>query len=315
VTGVGRRRRRNPCRAARAQPLVTLDGRTLHAVGLGGAARSEQPATLPARARAATPADRGLLLFAYNPHRYPAFVEGVRGLAVDAAVRPGLFVVSGSTSRDAVSVVQRIRDARERLLGGDDSASPLDAFVVEYVQENETGPTGPVARALATIESERQAGRVRRIGATTHSLRAARALLDGAHASGLDLLLLRVSLAHGESCHETAGTLARAADVGVPVVAFCTTRWNLLVDANADRLPQPPSGLVSPPGTGTCVRWALGSPAVVLALHSARTHEELDVAFAGAALGPLPPDEREAWRSWGRVVAAEAGDGFSDDAE
>jgi len=233
-----------------------------------------------------------VLFFAYNPERYPSFLEGVRAAA--AADRGAVYLASGCCDRGAQGVAARVDRADEVLGGG----GYLDAFVAEYVCPGEDFEDA--AGALAAIQERREAGRVGFVGASTHSAAVARALLDSKrHARHLDLLMLRYNMAH--DVHEANGTLEAARAAGIAVVAFTSTRWNGLCDSHA---PDAPSA-------ATCVSWALAGPGVAAVLHSPRDEAELRDVWRGAsALGPRAVRR---WRAYGRAWGAAASDGFEAD--
>ena len=199
----------------------------------------------------------------------------------------------------------RISDACE-LLG----AAHLDAFFAEYVCPDEH--LQDVRDALLAASSD---PRVRAVGASTHSVSAASALLDLHEAEDdplLDAIMLRVGMAH--QVHETASTLERAAALGVPVVGFCSTRWNGLLEE------APELGLGAPPSAAECVGWSLGSQGVEYVVHSSRNQRELtDVLVPAAALADTlcgGSGERERWSRYGDAWCEARGtsDGFEADA-
>ena len=83
----------------------TASGKPVARYGLGGAARSEQPSTLPSLyvnelTRQSGADDAGApFLFYYNPHRYPAFMSGIKELIIskDGPAREDLFIAGGGT--------------------------------------------------------------------------------------------------------------------------------------------------------------------------------------------------------------------------
>ena len=273
--------------------LRTRDGRGCARVGVGGAARADQPLGLARAALELAGPSLPVLFFSYNPERYPRFLEGVRAAA--GADRGAVYLASGCCDREAAGVAARVDRADEVMGGG----GFLDAFVAEYVCPGEDFEDA--AGALAAIRERREAGRVGFVGASTHSAAVARALLDSErHAPHLDLLLLRYNMAH--DVHEANGTLEAAQAAGVAVVAFTSTRWNGLCDSDA---PDAPSA-------ATCVSWALAGPGVAAVLHSPRDEAELRAVWRGArALGA--PEVRR-WRAHGRAWGAAAADGFEADA-
>ena len=273
--------------------LRARDGRGCARVGVGGAARAdpEQPEGLARVARGLAGRALPVCFFAYNPARYERFLAGVRAEA--EADRGGVYLASGCCDRGCGGVSARVAQADGALGGG----GFLDAFYAEYVCPG--GDFDAAAGALEAIREHQVAGRVGFVGASTHSASVARALLDSErHAPHLDLLMLRYNMSH--DVHEANGTLEAAQARGVAVVAFTSTRWNGLCDT-------------SKPGSPTaadCVSWALSGADAVL--HSPRNERELRAVWEGTRA--MAPAEVERWRAYGRAWAAEARDGFEDDA-
>ena len=126
---------------AAIKPLTTASGAAVSRYGLGGAARSTQPATL-ARSFCERVGE-GAFLFFYSPDRYPAFLRGVRDLCHGAAgaaapSREQLFVCAGGAARDAPAMERRLDAA----LAVANRAHALDCFVLEYVRPDAKEPRG-----------------------------------------------------------------------------------------------------------------------------------------------------------------------------
>ena len=274
---------------AAIKPLTTSSGAAVSRYGLGGAARSTQPATL-ARSFCERVGE-GAFLFFYSPDRYPAFLRGVRDLCHGAAgasapSREQLFVCAGGAARDAPAMERRLDAA----LAVANRAHALDCFVLEYVRPDEL--EGAALRAaLARARAWQADGRVRYVGASTHSHGAGAAL-----APLVDVLFVRYSCAHAAAAE--ARSLPAAAASATPVVAFTTTRWNALLGGHPRWAPR------APPSAGECLAWALGDArgAVRHVLHSARDEAELAAALDGLeARHPLGAAERARWREYGEL--------------
>lgn len=139
-------------------PLVTKSGLPVSQYGLGGAARSTQPQSLPLRYLDqinhiniksdddATSSAVAPFYFYYNPHRYPAFMAGIQDclkhLLSDnrqkkmaheiISKRSDVFIASGGTDRSEKEMEQRLSDALS--YSGNEY---LDLFVLEYICPNE----------------------------------------------------------------------------------------------------------------------------------------------------------------------------------
>lgn len=115
-----------------AMSLETAAGQAVSPYILGGAARSVQPQSLPklyhellSRSEVAAAAGSPGY-FAYNPHRYPAFMQGIRDVASDFD-RESIFLMSGGGERSESEMDARLDDAIELMGAG----SYLDAFILE----------------------------------------------------------------------------------------------------------------------------------------------------------------------------------------
>jgi hypothetical protein len=144
---------------------------------LGGAARSTQSSTLPSQYYEILQSDNTFpngapFYFYYNPHRYPAFMSGIQQLCETDSVRRNLFVASGGTERSHDAMEERLQDGLEKC-GGD----YLDLFVLEYVcpyelvdnKDDSPTPSPKLQAAVDQANEWKQQGRVRWVGASTHS--------------------------------------------------------------------------------------------------------------------------------------------------
>ena len=247
-----------------SEKLVTLSGKPVCRYGLGGAARSTQPESLPLKYRdMLKDTDIGApFYFYYNPHRYPLFLSGVSEAFDDNESRRDMFMVSGGTERYPAALDKRLDDALA-FCGGE----YLDGFVLEYVCPEELDSDTKLGNELQTaiehVYSYVRDKRVRYVMASTHSHRVGRALVSEA---SLDAIMLRYNISHKKAAETISFPEALAK--GVPVLAFTTTRWNAL------QRKDPPT--IS---TADCIKFAFEHPAVQVVLHSARDESELDDAL------------------------------------
>ena len=280
--------------------LVTASGKPVCRYGLGGAARSVQPESLPIKYRdllSQQYPDVAPFYFYYNPHRYPEFLSGVAKSFSDEEDRKDMFIASGG-DRSPASLDRRLSDALA-YSGGD----YLDAFVLEYVCPYELSSdnkqlSGELQQAIEHVHKMKKDGKVRYVMASTHShlvgSMLASATLDDA-SQAFDALMLRYNMSHKIAAESMS--LPNALQHNIPVLAFTTTRWNRL--QNAAHM----GGEVS---TSDCIQFALHHPAVEAVLHSARDEEELDEAllplFSASSSGQsswISKEECERFRDWG----------------
>lgn len=310
------------------QALKTASGLPISRYGLGGAARSTQPASLPALylERLLTSNDDdddggggngnkngAPFLFYYNPHRYPDFMSGVKQLCSSESStvdRSDLFIAGGGTDRSADQLDQRLSDCLE-YSGG----TYLDCFVLEYVCPEELAvdaatpwnpdpmmrlqPHPDLAAAISHVRSWVDEGKVRYVGISTHSHVVGAVL---ARESNVDALMIRYNLSHKDAAEDV--TFPAARENGKPVIAFTTTRWNSLQG----------DGTYDAPSTADCLSFALGKkscPPVEAVLHSARDEDELKEAMEGIRMG-LNEDADAKWRTYGEVIEGSNVDYFDE---
>lgn len=182
----------------------------------------------------------------------------------------------GQARKDVVVAVQfRSRTARgaarelDRLLRalGTDYLDVVTCYYVETAEEwrRLLAPDG----ALSYLARQREQGRVRLIGLTSHQRR----LAAGWAASGaLDLLMIRYNAAHrGAEQDVFPVTSAR----GMPVVSFTALRWGALLR----RTPEDPPGF-RPPSPADCYRFCLAQPAIAVVLAAPGNRSELEKELA-----------------------------------
>ena len=293
--------------------LITKSGKPVARYGLGGAARSTQPSSLPSlyvnelTSTAAAP-----FLFYYNPHRYPQFMSGIKELTTSAGQGPpreDIFIAGGGTDRTPAGLDQRLDDCLE-YSGG----AYLDCFVLEYVCPEELAvdvlapwnpdptkrlmPHPDLMAAISHVRRWVDEGKVRYCGISTHS-HVVGAVLAGVEE--VDALMIRYNLAHKDAAEEV--TFPAARENSKPVIAFTTTRWNDLQEGGPNA-----------PTTAECLSFALGkqaSPPVEAVLHSARDEDELREAMEGIQMG-LGEEDETRLRLYGESIEAANEDFFDE---
>jgi aryl-alcohol dehydrogenase-like predicted oxidoreductase len=178
---------------------------------------------------------------------------------------------------------------------GSDYVDVLTFYYVETAEEwaEITAEGG----ALGYCRAAQRAGRVRRLGLTTHQRPLA---ADVARGGLLDLLMIRYNAAHRGAEQEV---FPAATAAGLPVIAYTALRWGALL------LPTPddPPGFAVPPAPAW-YRFVLQSPAVTVTMAAPHTREELDEDLTVLdAHGLLPADEYERLAAHGARVRRHAG--------
>jgi len=300
--------------------LTSKSGKPVARYGLGGAARSTQPSSLPslyvnelisADGEGGNEAGAAPFLFFYNPHRYPQFMSGIKELttAGQGPTREDMFIAGGGTERTPDSLDQRLSDCLE-YSGG----KYLDCFVLEYVCPEELAvdvlapwnpdpikrlmPHPDLVAALSHVRGWIDEGKVRYCGISTHSHVVGAAL---ASVEEVDALMIRYNLGHKDAAEEVSFAAAR--EKNKPVIAFTTTRWNALQEGGPNA-----------PTTSECLSFALGkkvSPPVEAVLHSARDENELREAMEGVRMG-LDEDDEARLRLYGESIEAANEDFFDE---
>jgi aryl-alcohol dehydrogenase-like predicted oxidoreductase len=178
---------------------------------------------------------------------------------------------------------------------GSDYVDVLTFYYVETAEEwaEITAEGG----ALGYCRAAQRAGRVRRLGLTTHQRPLAAAVARGGL---LDLLMIRYNAAHRGAEQEV---FPAAAAAGLPVIAYTALRWGALLRPT----PDDPPGFAVPPAPAW-YRFVLQSPSVTVTMAAPHTREELDEDLAVLdATGPLPADEYERLAAHGSRVRRHAG--------
>ncbi|MCP5117928.1 MAG: hypothetical protein GY953_44495 [bacterium] len=179
----------------------------------------------------------------------------------------------GERRREVVVAVQfkarsRVEAAREfSNLLDELKTSYIDILTFYYVEsssewEEIVAPGG----AWEYLNEEKQRGRLKMIGITTHQ----RPLVRSWAPSGrLDMLMVRYNMAHRGAEEEVFPVAA-----GLPVVTFTGLRWKALLRGAPD---DPPS--FSPPTAAECYRFCLANPSVSVALAAPGDRQELEHAL------------------------------------
>ncbi|CAM9324700.1 unnamed protein product, partial [Heterosigma akashiwo] len=287
-------------------------GAPVSCYGLGGAARSTQPSSLPSlyfdeiqgQQDKAELEKIAPFYFYYNPHRYPQFMSGIRQVCSDET-REDIFVASGGTDRSIAGLDQRLSDCLD-YCGG----KYLDAFILEYVcpyeLDDEIMYPGPeLAASLKHTQEWVNQGTVRYVGISTHSHMVGKAL---ARSPEVDILMLRYGMSHKDAAERLSFPAAR--ENGKAVIAFTSTRWNRLQEGiqnnsqwNKDFAPT----------SADCLSFVFGSkasPPVEAVLHSARDEDELLCSLSEFKM--LSLDEENKWRDYGKIFEELNEDNFDE---
>jgi predicted aldo/keto reductase-like oxidoreductase len=174
----------------------------------------------------------------------------------------------------------------------------VDVLTLYYVESAEEWNELTAADgALGYCREAQRAGRVRRLGVTTHQRPLAAAM---ARSGLLDLLMIRYNAAHRGAEQEVFPVTDA---LGMPVIAYTALRWGGLLNAT----PADPPGFVVPPASAW-YRFVLQSPAVTVALSAPHDRTELDEDLRVLeAEGPMDAAEYERLAEHGRRVRAHAG--------
>lgn len=178
----------------------------------------------------------------------------------------------GRARKDVVVAAQfRSRTARgaarelDRLLRELDT-DYLDVVTCYYVETAEQwrrllAPDG----ALSYLARQKEQGRVRLIGLTSHQRRPA---ASWAASGALDLLMIRYNAAH-RGAEQEVFPLTNTR--GMPVVSFTALRWGALLK----RTPDDPPGF-RPPSPADCYRFCLAQPAIAVVLAAPANRGQLE---------------------------------------
>lgn len=232
---------------------------------------------------------RGLNYLNWCGHR-DGLSRAVAGLGKD---RTRVVVAAQFQARTARAAAREL----DRLLGelGADYLDVLTFYYVESEQEWEEllAPGG----AYEYLQQQKQRGRVRLLGLTTHQRPLA---ARWAKSGRLDMLMIRYNAAHRGAEREIFPVTNA---LGLPVVTFTGLRWGALLKAT----PEDPPGF-RPPAPVDCYRFCLAHPAVsvVLAAPANRSQLEHDLTLL-EDWRPPSPEELARLRAHGDRVRRYAG--------
>jgi predicted aldo/keto reductase-like oxidoreductase len=193
---------------------------------------------------------------------------------------------AGDAERELVSMLEELKT---------DSIDVLTLYYVESEDEwNEIVAPGGAWDYLA---EQKRAGRVKRIGLTSHQRKLA---ARWAQSGKLDLLMIRYNAAHRGAEQEIFSITQQKR---IPVVTFTGLRWKALLAGTRND----PVGFV-PPSAVDCYRFCLSQPAVSVALMAPGDRAELEEDCALLAdWRELEAAERELLLSHGDRVKKHAG--------
>jgi predicted aldo/keto reductase-like oxidoreductase len=178
------------------------------------------------------------------------------------------------------------------------NTSYVDVLTFYYVEEPEewrqiSGPGG----ALEYCRAARRAGKVRRLGLTSHQRPLA---ADAARSGLLDLLMIRYNAAHRGAEQEVFPVTDA---LRLPVVVYTCLRWGALLRPTPD---DPPGWVV--PRAPAWYRFALQAPSVTVALMAPDDRAELEEDLTVLeARQPLSAEEYELLAAHGRRVRKHGG--------
>ncbi len=172
----------------------------------------------------------------------------------------------------------------------------LDIFKLGWL-----GKTSGYGRGVVdTLLQLKQEGKIRAIGASIHNRQRAGTLaLD----SALDLLMIRYNAKHPGAEIDIFPHLAAR---NPAVVSYTALAWT--------QLTRPIKGIEMPPWPGSekldvppltpelCYRYVLSNPHVHLVLTGPKNREQLKQNMDSLAKGPLPPEEMNWVRQYGKLV-------------
>ena len=309
------------CSSLSTNKFQTVSGLPVSRYGLGGAARSTQPSTLPELyCELLRPSGAAPFFFYYNPHRYPLFLAGVQDIFdIFNYPREDIFVACGGTDRSPAALDQRLKDALQYCDG-----KYLDMFVLEYIcpeelsvsVDDEKFQKDPTQRLVAGNDLQaaidyirenwinQDDQKVRYLAISTHSHVVGTVL---ARHSGVDAMMLRYGMSHKDAAENLSFPSAQANEK--PVIAFTSTRWNALQEGHADY------PTLAPPTSTDCLAFALAAnPPVEMVLHSARDEVELQETLGGLLVVQQPKTmkDMEQWRGYGALFEEANADFFDE---
>jgi predicted aldo/keto reductase-like oxidoreductase len=216
-----------------------------------------------------------------------------RAIADLGSRRQSLIICVQFAARSAADAAQELDSLLAAL--HTDYVDVITFYYVESAEEWHTliAPDG----ALPYCQEVQRAGRVHRLGVTTHQRPLA---AEMARSGLLDLLMIRYNAAHRGAEREIFPTTDA---LRMPVIAYTATRWGGLLQPT----PDDPPGFVVPPGSAW-YRFVLQSPSVTVTLAAPHSRAELDEDLRVLeATGPLETAEYERLAEHGQRVRRHGG--------
>lgn len=253
--------------------IETLQGQPVSLLGLG--AHQKMAATcIPAAFTG------GINYFFFYNLSYHTLLDELKPLL--AQHRQEILVATGSQDRQ----VSRLRDyfdqVRRRL-----DTDVVDVFFAEYVSPADD--LDQVRTVLDELQTWQQKGLLRYVGATVHNRPLALSLIAEKQCQ---VLMHRYNMAHRGAEEKVLPTAHQAE---IPVVAFTCTRWGTLLKGH-------PDWQVEAPQAGDCYRYALGHPAVHLALSAPQTLAQLQENLSVLHKPQLSPEAAKHWQAYGDLI-------------
>jgi len=152
-----------------------------------------------------------------------------------------------------------------------------------------------VVDALLQLKEE---GKVRAIGTSIHDRPRAAKLARDSH---IDLFMLRYNAKHPGAEQDIFPALSQR---GPAVVAYTATSWRQLLRPikGIQMPPWPGTGQLPPLQASHCYRFCLSNPHVHVVLSGPRNRSELEQNLSALEQGPLPAEQLEWVRAYGRQV-------------
>lgn len=261
--------------------LETIAGKPLLPLGIAGNPEME-PGCVSAAIQAGINAS-----FFYNLS-FQTLIDEVRDAT--SKDREVLFIATGSEDRTILGIQKYLDQVKTAL-----QVDTVDAFFVEYVAP--TDHLDDVLKVLGEVQSWKNMGKVRYVGASVHDRALALELIQSGQ---IDVLMHRYNMAHRKS---EENVLPLAAKMGIPVISFTNTRWGSLLKGHARW-----QGPI--PSAADCYRFVLRHAAVKMAWTAPRSLGELQ-ANLSALRGPrMLGDEVAQWKAYGDLVYGDGMDAF-----
>jgi aryl-alcohol dehydrogenase-like predicted oxidoreductase len=207
-----------------------------------------------------------------------------------AANREAILIATGSESRD----LDELRQYLDRVCRSLDIET-VDLFFAEYLSPADDPETA--AAALQELHTWKEKGRIRYVGASTHSRSIGLQIVKQRQC---DVLMHRYNMAHRQAEVELLPTAEAA---GIPVVAFTCTRWRTLLEGH-------PAWTDKLPTAADCYKYVLHHAAVHLALTAPATQTQLAENLAALHHPELTVAEVTQWQAYGDLIYGSGQDAF-----